>query len=99
MLCVHVSICTHVKNVMDSGNLVCCLAFTLQKAIVSGFLLYTVFLCFSGEESSVVSLHLFCSMVRDTWSGALEAAGAGRGQLEGGSCLWQNCPWGLTQPN
>jgi len=36
MPCAHVNICTHVKNIMDSGNLVCCLAFTLWKAIISG---------------------------------------------------------------
>lgn len=99
MLCVHVSVCTHVKNEMDSGKLVCCLASTLDKAIVL-FLNLSIFLCFRGEENGVVSSHLLCCMEWDSWAGSLGvAAGLAGGQLQGGSCLWQNSPWGLAQPN
>lgn len=55
--------------IMDSGNLVCFLAFALQKAIVL-FLKLPIFLGFNGEESGV-SLHSFCCVVQDSWAGAL----------------------------
>lgn len=58
---------------MDSRNLVCCLAFKLQKVIVS-FLNLPVFLCFNREGSGMVSLHLFCCVVQDSWDGAFRVA-------------------------